>query len=570
MESSVNTDLMRSRVDVFILGSLYEKDGYGYDILNYIYSKTNGHYEMKQSSIYSVLKRLEKQGYVLSYLGEESNGGQRRYYSLTDKGREFLDNEQKEWAYTRTLLDNLVCDKEFNLTTDTPPFKASDLRPMTKRTKLSKDGEIEYTDDRDETDDAEYSSEKTVDRLNTDVTEVNVNQSVQQTKSDNPKQDNFTAPTDDYGYIDNSQAEPMQESMQDFAPQPRSAEVQTEFKEEQIPFVRNNAYYNAAQNPAQTRFVPLNPISDMRNAEYNYHKSEQEKPFSMARQADESVPVYFGAKKPNLPNTDNVVKPSTVAQQPLPSASASGYAENIAGAYRKVLADTVLGNRKIESGKVYDSAPSVFKSESEVNNYKSVFSEIYNKPEERLNESKAAANPENSDYMHINDLKNKLQNEGYNLRTYKKAEGYKQQSQSRMIFCTRIIRDTSILTYLFLVLSLLIIYRLESVFGYSGMTLFIIGLSGLIIPVAGLLYNMASPKKKIKSNFNPRLSYAYAIALSILVYVVDLLICLLSPNISYTIKDAQLYPPCIIGLSFIFSVFSYQVLLNSKRYNTKA
>ena len=59
MKPSVNTDLLRSRVDTFVLNSLYEKDGYGYDILNYIQSKTQGHYEMKQSSIYSVLKGLK-------------------------------------------------------------------------------------------------------------------------------------------------------------------------------------------------------------------------------------------------------------------------------------------------------------------------------------------------------------------------------------------------------------------------------------------------------------------------------------------------------------------------------
>ena len=40
MKPSVNTDLLRSRVDTFVLNSLYEKDGYGYDILNYIRSKT--------------------------------------------------------------------------------------------------------------------------------------------------------------------------------------------------------------------------------------------------------------------------------------------------------------------------------------------------------------------------------------------------------------------------------------------------------------------------------------------------------------------------------------------------
>lgn len=135
-----NTDMLRGRVDIFILKALSIKDGYGYDILNYIHDRTEGHYEMKQSSIYSVLKRLEKQGYVKSYSGEESNGAKRRYYSLTDDGKKLLQDEEKEWEYTRTLLDNLVSDKEFDLISDTPPFHPSDLRPLTRRTSSKDDG----------------------------------------------------------------------------------------------------------------------------------------------------------------------------------------------------------------------------------------------------------------------------------------------------------------------------------------------------------------------------------------------------------------------------------------------
>lgn len=131
---TVNTDLLRGRVDIIVLNALSEKDGYGYDILNYIQTRTQGHYEMKQSSIYSVLKRLEKLGQIRSYAGgNETNGAKRRYYSLTDSGKLILENEKKEWSYTRTLLDNLVSDDNFDLKNDIPPFKPSDLRPLTKR-----------------------------------------------------------------------------------------------------------------------------------------------------------------------------------------------------------------------------------------------------------------------------------------------------------------------------------------------------------------------------------------------------------------------------------------------------
>lgn len=144
---TVNTDLLRGRVDIIVLNALSEKDGYGYDILNYIQTRTQGHYEMKQSSVYSVLKRLEKSGYISSYSGgDETNGAKRRYYTLTDSGRDVLENEKKEWSYTRTLLDNLVTHQDFDLKTDTPPFQPSDLRPLTKRISVATESATEETE----------------------------------------------------------------------------------------------------------------------------------------------------------------------------------------------------------------------------------------------------------------------------------------------------------------------------------------------------------------------------------------------------------------------------------------
>lgn len=128
-----NTEILRTRVDIFVLNAVSNKDGYGYDILNHIQIRTEGHYEMKQSSVYNVLKRLETQGYISSYQGDESNGGKRRYYSITELGKEYLNSQKKEWEYSRTLIDNLISDRPFDLQNETPPFKPSDLRPFTPR-----------------------------------------------------------------------------------------------------------------------------------------------------------------------------------------------------------------------------------------------------------------------------------------------------------------------------------------------------------------------------------------------------------------------------------------------------
>ena len=126
-------DLIRDHVDSFILRFLAQGDSYGYDIHKAISTATEGVYEIKQPTLYSCLKRLEKQGFITSYDGETSNGAQRKYYSITEKGRDYLNVDIEQWEFSRTLLDRLLSDKQIDLSTVSAPFDPSGLRPRTKR-----------------------------------------------------------------------------------------------------------------------------------------------------------------------------------------------------------------------------------------------------------------------------------------------------------------------------------------------------------------------------------------------------------------------------------------------------
>ena len=132
--SSVNSDLIRGNVTTIILGCLWNCDKYGYEIMKEIEDKSNSQYVLKQATLYNQLKRLEKQGLVSSYDGnpDDTGGGKRRYYSLTDEGRAFLRKEKSEYEYSRTILDKLVSAQEYDFTNPIP-FDASELRPYSKR-----------------------------------------------------------------------------------------------------------------------------------------------------------------------------------------------------------------------------------------------------------------------------------------------------------------------------------------------------------------------------------------------------------------------------------------------------
>lgn len=135
-KSSISADLIRGHINTIILRSLYGRDKYGYEIINEINEKSHGQYTLKQPTLYSALKRLETQGYIQAYwkTDEVSAGGRRKYFRLTDSGREITEQNQAEWEYSRTVIDNLISDRNFDFNQPAPtPVDFKILKQATSR-----------------------------------------------------------------------------------------------------------------------------------------------------------------------------------------------------------------------------------------------------------------------------------------------------------------------------------------------------------------------------------------------------------------------------------------------------
>ncbi len=125
---TVSSDLIRGHINTIILRALYDGDKYGYEIIAEIERKSHGQYSLKQPSLYSALKRLEKEGFITSYWGGSVNGGRRKYFSLTDAGKQISEQNQSEWEYSRTVIDSLISDKDFDFSNPAPV--AVDMRML--------------------------------------------------------------------------------------------------------------------------------------------------------------------------------------------------------------------------------------------------------------------------------------------------------------------------------------------------------------------------------------------------------------------------------------------------------
>lgn len=103
-------EVLKGYIDSLVLSALYDEDMYGYLILKKIKEKSKEEFEIKEATLYVSLKRLEKKGYLKGYWNdsEGTSGGRRRYYSITEEGKENFKRSAEEWNILKRILDNFM------------------------------------------------------------------------------------------------------------------------------------------------------------------------------------------------------------------------------------------------------------------------------------------------------------------------------------------------------------------------------------------------------------------------------------------------------------------------------
>jgi PadR family transcriptional regulator PadR len=107
IDNKLSSDLLRGHTDTIILGLLARGDKYGYEITKLVHERSEKLYELKEATMYSSLKRLEKDGHITSYWGDETQGGRRKYYRITPSGRDLYKSNKRSWDFAKQILDKL-------------------------------------------------------------------------------------------------------------------------------------------------------------------------------------------------------------------------------------------------------------------------------------------------------------------------------------------------------------------------------------------------------------------------------------------------------------------------------
>ena len=107
----MNTQYKKGVLELCVLALLRQRDCYGYEISEILSRRV----DIADGTVYPILRKLKADGLLTTYLQEESGGPPRKYYKLTELGREPYQNDRTEYLNfaqsVRTLLEDENNDK---------------------------------------------------------------------------------------------------------------------------------------------------------------------------------------------------------------------------------------------------------------------------------------------------------------------------------------------------------------------------------------------------------------------------------------------------------------------------
>jgi PadR family transcriptional regulator PadR len=101
---AIETQLKKGVLGLCVLALLSRADSYAYEIA----SRLADAVDMGEGTIYPLMRRMQAEGLVSTYLEESPSGPPRKYYSITDAGRDRYATQAAEWRKFVGAVDGLL------------------------------------------------------------------------------------------------------------------------------------------------------------------------------------------------------------------------------------------------------------------------------------------------------------------------------------------------------------------------------------------------------------------------------------------------------------------------------
>ncbi len=103
----ISKNLTAASTKPIILGILKQGSSYGYLIIKKIKELSGGKLQWYDGMLYPVLHRLEKEGLIRSSWNVSDDTRPRKYYEITEEGKEALLAERQQWVEVTEVLNQL-------------------------------------------------------------------------------------------------------------------------------------------------------------------------------------------------------------------------------------------------------------------------------------------------------------------------------------------------------------------------------------------------------------------------------------------------------------------------------
>lgn len=100
----MNVQFKKGVIELCVMALLFKRDYYGYDLSEYL----SKHMDISDGTVYPILRNLRSDGFVISYLSEQSGGPPRKYYSLTETGKKRYNLMKSEWENFIKIIKNIL------------------------------------------------------------------------------------------------------------------------------------------------------------------------------------------------------------------------------------------------------------------------------------------------------------------------------------------------------------------------------------------------------------------------------------------------------------------------------
>ncbi|RDU35734.1 PadR family transcriptional regulator [Neobacillus piezotolerans] len=103
-----NRELVKGSTSLLLLQMLGDRDMYGYELVKELEARSGNGFTVKEGTLYPALHKLEKQEYIECYWQEQEKGPARKYYRITDEGRELLKEKTREWQDFVQMMNKMI------------------------------------------------------------------------------------------------------------------------------------------------------------------------------------------------------------------------------------------------------------------------------------------------------------------------------------------------------------------------------------------------------------------------------------------------------------------------------